>query len=117
MFDSEHVEMGPSPIKTNVGWLVLYHGIDDKMVYRLGYLLLDLNDPTKILFRSNESIFEPSTPYELEGIIDITNDDKPKVIFCCGAVLINNILRIYYGAGDSVVCTASTDINNLLKNI
>lgn len=116
LFDSEHVEMGPSPIKTDFGWLVLYHGIDDKMVYRLGYLLLGLNDPSKILYRSNEPIFEPSASYELEGIIDITNNNKPKVIFCCGAVLINNTLKIYYGAGDSVICTASTDINNLIKN-
>lgn len=114
-FDSVHVEMGPPPMRTNKGWLVLYHGIDNKMVYRLGYLLLDINNPTKILFRSNEPIFEPSAPYELEGIIDITNDDQPRVIFCCGAVLIGDTLRIYYGAGDMYICTATAKLSDILK--
>lgn len=70
-FDNFFVEMGPPPIKTKYGWLVIYHGIDKKIYYRLGYLLLDLKEPHKILYRSKKSIFGPSKPYELSGIVDI----------------------------------------------
>lgn len=138
-FDSAHIEMGPPPIKTDEGWLVLYHGIDNKIVYRLGFFILDLNDPTKILYRSEKPIFEPKEPYELSGIVDILpgeyrtmekmseeeldlfiKDAKlkkrmPKVIFCCGAVLVGDILRIYYGASDSMICTATTKLDNILN--
>jgi predicted GH43/DUF377 family glycosyl hydrolase len=138
-FDNTHVEMGPPPIKTKKGWLVLYHGINDKIVYRIGFLILDLKDPTKILYRSKKPIFEPEEPYELCGLVDILpgglkametmskeeinnyinkmKEDKtmPCVVFCCGAVVVNNILRIYYGASDSVICTAATNLNNILN--
>jgi len=114
-FDSIHLEMGPSPIKINKGWLVLYHGVDKEIVYRLGYLFLDLTNPNKILYRSAKPIFEPSASYELGGSVDITGDNKPKVIFCCGAVIVNNILRIYYGAGDSVIGTAMIKLDELIK--
>ena len=109
-FDSVHIEMGPPPIKTDKGWLVLYHGIDEKIVYRIGLVLLDLNNPRKIIFRSSESLFQPREPYELSGIVDIlpgglkglqkmTEEElnnflrtaqvkgfMPKVTFCCGAI-------------------------------
>lgn len=130
--------MGPPPIKTDAGWLVLYHGIDDKIVYRLGFLILDLNDPSKILYRSEKPIFEPEEPYELSGMVDIlpeglealekmsqeelneflkTHEQSgkmPQIIFCCGAVVVDGILRIYYGASDSVICTATAKIEDVL---
>ena len=138
-FDSVHIEMGPPPIKTLSGWLVLYHGIDENKVYRLGYLLLDLKNPKKIIHRSDRAIFEPLEPYEISGLVDIlpggfsvmekmsevelkqyikktkNNHSMPSVVFCNGAVLRDGILRIYYGAGDSVICTASCEIRDLLK--
>lgn len=137
-FDNTHIEMGPPPIKTKKGWLVLYHGINDKIVYRIGFLILDLKDPAKILFRNEKSVFEPEEPYEFSGIVDIlpggfdametmnkdelkqyiqkAKDDRtmPNVIFCCGAVVVNDILRIYYGASDSVICTATSELDNIL---
>ncbi len=137
-FDNAHIEMGPPPIKTDVGWLVLYHGIDKEIYYRLGFLILDLNDPTKILYRSEKPIFEPEEPYELSGIVDIlpgglkamgkmskeelaeflkTHEKTgrmPKVTFCCGAVMVDGILRIYYGASDSVICTATAKLDDVL---
>jgi predicted GH43/DUF377 family glycosyl hydrolase len=140
-FDSIHVEMGPPPIKTKDGWLVLYHGANDRIVYRFGFLLLDLTDPGKILYRSREGIFEPEMSYELAGIVDIlpggaaametmseeelkkyieqAKDDKtmPSVIFCCGAVLAGDILRIYYGASDTVICTATAKLDDILSLI
>lgn len=138
-FDNVHVEMGPPPIKTERGWLVLYHGIDKNIVYRLGCLLLDLNDPTKILYRSQAHIFEPKKEYSLKGIVDILpggfkkmetmsqlelnnfieqavqKHKMPKVTFCPGAILINKQLRIYFGASDSVICTATAKLTDILN--
>ncbi len=114
-FDSEHLEMGPPPIKTSQGWLVLYHGIDETMTYRLGLILLDLNQPARIIFRTSRPIFAPTAKYELTGIIDIAHNNKPKVIFCCGAALREKLLRIYYGAGDSIICQAIAGIEDLLN--
>ena len=140
-FDEEHIEMGPPPIKTSKGWLVLYHGVSDKIVYRLGFMLLDLSDPTKILYRSSKPIFEPQEPYELKGIVDILpggskamekmnseeltkfiqkyeeKDKMPRVAFVNGAALVLNTLHIYYGASDSVICTATVNIGDVLNLI
>ena len=140
-FDNAHIEMGPPPIKTDVGWLVLYHGINQEIFYRLGFLILDLNNPTKILYRSEKPIFEPEEPYELSGIVDIlpgglkamekmsktelteflkTHEKTgrmPKVTFCCGAVVVDGILRIYYGASDSIICTATAKLKDILKKV
>lgn len=140
-FDSLFVEVGPPPIKTTKGWLVLYHGIDSMAVYRIGILLLDLHNPRKILYRSSEPVFWPQAEYELSGIVDILpkkhdgllkmteNERKklldyyrekgimPQVTFCNGAVLAGDTLRIYYGASDTYVCTASVSISQLLNSI
>ena len=139
-FDCAHIEMGPPPIRTKNGWLVLYHGIDKKAVYRLGWLLLDLKNPQRIIKRSKLSIFEPFMSYEISGLVDILpggletmeqmekeelqkfinqakNDHTiPSVIFCNGAILKDDILRIYYGAGDSVICTATARLKNILSS-
>ena len=114
-FDSVHVEMGPPPIKTKDGWLVLYHGINNEIVYRLGYLLLDLKNPRKIIKRSKRPIFVPQKKYELKGLVDIGKKRNPKIIFCNGAVLIGNEIKIYYGAADSVICTASAKLKDILR--
>jgi len=116
-FDSVHIEMGPPPIKTKHGWFVLYHGVDNNIVYRLGYLLLDLKNPRKIIKRSEQPIFEPQEPYELTGLIDIAKGRNPKVIFCNGAVLTGDTLKIYYGAADSVVCTATAPLKEIIDII
>lgn len=138
-FDNTFIEMGPPPIKTEKGWLVLYHGINDSHWYKIGFLLLDLKNPRKIIYRSKEPIFGPEKDYEMSGIVDVLpgglaamqkmseeelinflakNDAKgtmPKVTFCCGAVVIGDVLRIYYGASDSVICTATANINEILN--
>ncbi|MFH1225852.1 MAG: hypothetical protein V1684_01020 [bacterium] len=140
-FDSVHLEMGPAPIATEQGWLAIYHGIDQKRTYRLGFLLLDLNDPAKILYRSDQPIFAPTEPYELSGLVDVLpgglagmqkmSPDEldnfikeatakkimPRVVFCCGAVLVGGILKLYYGAGDSVIGMAEAPLNDLLNLI
>ena len=116
-FDQIHVETGPPPLEIKDGWLVLYHGIGRDMVYRLGYLILDKNDPRRIIRRSKEPVFAPETDYELSGTIDLTDDDRPKVIFSCGATIVEDFLRIYYGAGDTTVCTATAKLADVLEVI
>jgi len=138
-FDNTFVEMGPPPIKTKDGWLVLYHGINKTHWYQIGFLLLDLNNPRKILYRSTEPIFKPEKNYEMNGIVDIlpgglaamqkmseeelklflekhnAKGTMPRVTFCCGVTVVGGILRIFYGAADSVICTATTNIAELLS--
>ncbi len=139
LFDNVFVEMGPPPIKTEKGWLVLYHGINDAIQYHLGILLLDLNDPTKILFRSKKPVFGPQEKYELSGIVDIIpgaiklleqNKEQelktllkkameggfmPQVTFTSAAVVVDGIVRLYYGASDQFICTATAPLDKILS--
>ncbi len=126
-FDNNYIEMGPPPIKTKKGWLVLYHGIDKKFTYQLGYLLLNLNEPRKILYRSTNPIFSPVEAGKLPGTIDIAStkhttsknhkeNRQPKVIFCNGAVLIKDTLRIYYGINDTYIGTATAKLKDILES-
>ncbi|OGF27301.1 hypothetical protein A2331_00975 [Candidatus Falkowbacteria bacterium RIFOXYB2_FULL_34_18] len=70
-FDNVFVEMGPPPIKTKKGWLVLYHGVNRKNCYQIGVLLLDAKNPRKILYRSDKPVFSPRESYETYGIVDV----------------------------------------------
>ena len=96
---------GAAPIKTDLGWLVLYHAIDENK-YKVGAMLLNLHDPTKILYRSPSPILSPDAPYE--------NDGKPNVVYATGAVVKDGTLFIYYGGGDKHVCVAEVRLNELL---
>ena len=100
---------GAPPIKTDKGWLLLYHAMDknDPDKYKLGAMLLDLQDPTKILYRSPKPILEPDMSYE--------NDSKAGVVYASGAVVKNDRLLVYYGGGDKHVCVAETPLNALLE--
>jgi predicted GH43/DUF377 family glycosyl hydrolase len=109
---------GPPPLKTDIGWLLLYHAMDknDPNKYKLGAMILDLDEPTKILYRSHEPILEPDMPYE--------NDWKPGVVYASGALILdaddNNLsgskdLVVYYGGGDKYVCVAKTPLKGLLS--
>ena len=97
------------PIKTDIGWLVLYHAMDNKdpNKYKLGAMILDLNDPTKILYRSPEAILNPDMHYE--------NDSKPGVVYASGAIIRDGYLYVYYGGGDKYVCVARTKLASLLN--
>ena len=104
------VGVGPPPIKTDRGWLVIYHGIDVNRVYRAGAVLLDLHDPEKILARSKEPILEPKTAFEKQGIV-------PNVVFPTGAVILEGELLVYYGGADRVCCIASAPIDKFLDEL
>ena len=137
-FDEIFVEAGPPPIRTTHGWLVLYHGVDSTFTYRLGYLLLDIQDPSVVLYRSNNCIFEPTADYEVSGFVDVLPGGlkqletlsveamqrllpkydregvMPRVAFCPAAVVVGDTVRIFYGASDTYVCTATARLADIL---
>ena len=99
---------GPPPLKTKDGWLLFYHAIDarDPGRYKLGAMLLDLYNPSKILYRSSYPVLSPDTSYENEG--------KPGIVYACGAVIRDDTLYIYYGGADKVVCVAYAHLPTFL---
>lgn len=107
-WDSKKVGVSAPPVRTPEGWVMLYHGVSDKGVYRVGAVLLDLNDPSKILGRTDCPIFEPEMEYEKNGQVN-------NVVFPCGANLVNNELFIFYGGADTVIGMGKVDINQLLE--
>lgn len=111
-FDWECRKIGGStpPIKTDRGWLTLYHGVDENIVYRVGAMMLDLEDPLKILGRAPEPILEPETDYERVGLV-------PNVVFPCGNVVIGDTLFVYYGGADKVCCVATCNLNELVDYV
>ncbi|MFC1711481.1 hypothetical protein ACFLZ1_02740 [Patescibacteria group bacterium] len=111
-WDSRKVGIGPTPIKTQDGWLTIYHAVDDKddSRYKMGAMLLDLEDPTKVVCRTNSPILEPTENYENEG-------HKYGVAYPCGAVAIDDRLLVYYGGADMVVCAAEANLNTFLYEL
>ena len=110
MWDSERIGAGASPIKTEKGWLEIYHGVDVNHRYCLGAMLLDLNDPSKVLARSQEPIMEPIMGYEKEGFFG-------NVVFTNGHIVDGDNITIYYGASDEVVCKAELSMRSILNSL
>lgn len=104
--------VGPAPIKTKYGWLVLYHKMEPHEThrYKLWAMLLDLKDPTKVLHNSAGPILEPDLWYENEGY-------KSGVIYSCGAVVKDGELFVYYGGADKVSCVATANLDKFLKEL
>lgn len=110
-WDSGKVGAGPPPIETPDGWLLIYHGAEQKengWLYRVGLTLLDLGDPSKIIARVPHWVLEPCEPYEISG-------DKPGIIFPTGTTLVNGVLSLYYGAADTSVALATAPLDSLLQ--
>ena len=101
---------GAPPIKTEYGWLIIYHGVSNDKVYSVGAALLDLKDPCKVLGRTRRPILEPEEPYERYG--DVNN-----VVFPTGACIIGGQLFVYYGGADKVCCLATADLKDLVDYI
>ncbi|MCX7015823.1 MAG: glycosidase [Candidatus Sumerlaeota bacterium] len=95
------------PLKTEAGWLVIYHAVGADKRYRLGALLLDLDEPWKVRRRTKDFIFQPEEPYETKGIYN-------GCVFPCGKVLLGDDLLVYYGAADQHVGVASCKLKELL---
>lgn len=111
-WDSRKIGAGAPPIKTKDGWLLIYYGVDDRDAskYHIGAMLLDLRNPSVVLYRSNEPILEPTEVYENVGF-------KPGIAYPCGAVVIKNKLFVYYGGADSVVCVAVAELETFLSDL
>ncbi len=104
--------VGAPPIKTPRGWLLFYHAIDerDPGKYKVGALLLDLEDPERILYRAEQPVLEPNERYENDGF-------KPGIVYVSGAVVKDDTLLIYYGGADSYVCVASAPLDAFLDEL
>ncbi|MDO8729125.1 MAG: hypothetical protein Q7K26_04540 [bacterium] len=108
MWDSTKVGIAAPPIRTKKGWILLYHAVSNRHhTYRVGAVLLDLKDPTTVLSRSTDPIFEPEELYEKEGIVN-------NVVFPCGMVVRDGLLYIYYGGADKVVGIATMALDILV---
>ncbi|MDP9249709.1 MAG: hypothetical protein M3M85_04355 [bacterium] len=106
-WDSWKVGITAPPIKTKYGWLLLYHGVSEH-TYRVGALLLDKKDPTIVLARSTDPIFEPVEEYEKVGVVN-------NVVFPCGAILQAGTVYIYYGGADKFVGVATMKLDVIVN--
>jgi predicted GH43/DUF377 family glycosyl hydrolase len=118
MWDSFKIGAGAQPIKTTYGWLLIYHGVSNTMVYRLGVILVDAKDPGRLLYRSPNPVLSPETEHEVgEG-----QSWVPNVVFTCGAVpgtdkeelVDDDEILCYYGASDTYLCLASATVAELI---
>ena len=112
-WDADEIGLSAQPIATDEGWLIVYHGVHrtpSGALYRLGLALLDLDDPRRVLRRSDEWVVGPQAPYEVTGNV-------PNVVFPCGAVLdaSSGELRLYYGAADTCVGLMTANIADVLN--
>jgi predicted GH43/DUF377 family glycosyl hydrolase len=109
-WESKKIGAGPTPIETEEGWLLIYHGVDEHYVYRVGLALLDLDDPQRVISRTMTPVMEPETDYECVG--DVNN-----VVFPQGAVVIDGTLHLYYGAADRVIGHATAPLSGLVDHL
>lgn len=109
-WDQRKVGGGAPMLKTDKGWLQIYHGVDQAQRYCLGALLLDLDDPTRIIARLTEPLMEPVADYERHGFFG-------NVVFTCGATVRDGILHIYYGAADEVMALATMPLSALWQKL
>lgn len=111
-WDANKIGIGPPPLLTEYGWLILYHGVRTTAagsIYRLGFAMLDRDNPGLVLVRGNEWVFGPESEYERSG-------DVPDVVFPCGWILEDDrrTIRLYYGAADTTVCVATGDLEEIV---
>ena len=114
-WDSLRIGIGPPPLRTEHGWLLLYHGVKDTVageIYRVGLALLDLNEPTRVLHRLPNWVLAPLADYERTG-------DVPNVVFPCGLLHDpeSDEIRLYYGAADNSICLATARLRDLIEAV
>ncbi len=109
-WDQMKIGGGAPLLKTDKGWLQIYHGVDSTQRYCLGALLIDKDDPTKVIARMRDPIAEPREAYETDGFFG-------NVVFCCGAIIRDDMLNIYYGAADEVMALATVSLDELWNHL
>lgn len=112
-WDSLRVGLGPPPLRTEHGWLLVYHGVKRTVageVYRVGLALLDLDEPTRVLRRLPGWVLAPRRDHERAG-------DVPNVVFPCGLLHdpASDEVRLYYGAADTCICLATAQLGELVE--
>ena len=109
-WDSARVGAGAAPVKTEKGWLEIYHGANDQHQYCLGAFLMDIEDPSKVIAQTDAPIMVPSAPYETSGFFG-------NVVFTNGHILQpdSDTLTVYYGAADEFVCGANFSIKEIFS--
>lgn len=106
-WDNGRIGGGAVPIKTDKGWIKIYHAADKNDRYCLGAFLLDAEDPSKVLAKTKEPILQPEAEYEKNGFFG-------NVVFTCGSLVENDVIIIYYGAADDKICRADIKLSQLL---
>ena len=112
-FESRHLGAGCPPIKTEEGWLIIYHSAQEfnkKRIYYAGAALLDLANPLKVIARLPYPILSPETEYELKGFVN-------NVVFPTGSAIFDETLYVYYGAADRHIALASVNLTVLLNEL
>ncbi len=114
-WDSLRIGIGPPLLKTEHGWLLVYHGVKETVsgaIYRVGLALLDLEQPTRVLRRTSDWVLAPYEPYERQG-------DVPNALFPCGLIHDRDSgeLRMYYGAADTSICLATASYDDVLAAV
>ena len=110
LWDETRIGAGAVPFRTEQGWLEFYHGADRNNRYCLGAVLLDAQQPWKILARSEYPIFEPQADYEQAGFFG-------NVVFSCGLLFEDDRLKVYYGAADTSICYAEIPLADVYRNL
>lgn len=116
-WESSRIGGSTPPVRTESGWLVLYHGVEDqhpptrRVIYRLGAMLLDLDDPRRVIARTRDFIMEPETYYEKFGLY------IPNVIFPTANVVKDGLLYLYYGVADTAIALATAPLDALVDRV
>jgi beta-1,2-mannobiose phosphorylase / 1,2-beta-oligomannan phosphorylase len=110
LWDSSRVGAGAAPIRTEKGWLEIYHGANEAHQYCLDAFLMALDDPSKVIARTIEPIMVPTEPYELSGFFGY-------IVFTNGHLVNGDELTLYYGAADEFVCGVKFSINEILQRL
>jgi len=109
-WEEKKLGAGPPPIKTPDGWLIIYHGVDNSLVYRAGAALADLEKPARIIAKSKNPILEPKEFYEMSGFVR-------RVVFPEAAMIQDGVLYVFYGGGDSVSCLATAPLDEVINSL
>ncbi len=112
-WETRHIGGGAPPIRTKYGWLLLYHGVEPKnqgRIYRAGGVILNLENPTKVIARTIKPFMSPEKKYESKGHVN-------NVVFPTGTAIFEGRLYIYYGTADSKIAVASTNLEKFCKEI
>jgi predicted GH43/DUF377 family glycosyl hydrolase len=111
VWEGTKIGAAATPLRTDKGWLVLYHGVDTQSIYRVGAMLLDPNNPAKVIARTKKFIMEPEEYYERFGLV------IPNVVFPTANVLKDGLVYIYYGCCDTCISLATVPVETLVAHV